>query len=149
MAERESKITELENKLKEASLKAETLEKEKDNVQTNIAKEKEDVQTNLEKEKNDFKENLQQKENEIADLKKQLQTINSNNYVEIESLKNEKDSQATEITTLKQKIESLEDAFSEAKGAPQLMEEVKNIMSHKGFLSDREFDDLKSKFLGE
>ena len=124
----------MENKLKEVSLKAETLESEKGNVKSN-----------LEKEKNDLKEDLQQKENQIEDLKKEIQTTNSDKYIEIESLKNENDTQATEITTLTQKIKSLEDTISEAKGAPQLMEEVKDIMAHKGFLSDREFDDLLRK----
>lgn len=134
LAETEPKITELENKLKDSSLKADTIEKEKG-----------DVRSNLEKEKFSLKEDLQQKENEIADLKKEVQTTISEKYVEIESLKNENEAQATEITTLKQKIESFEDSISEAKGAPQLMEEVKNIMTHKGFLSDREFDDLLQK----
>jgi chromosome segregation ATPase len=123
LAETEPKITQLENKLKESSLKAEISEKEKDS----------------------FKEDLQQKENEIADVKKELQTSISDKYIEIESLKNEKDAQAAEVTTLKQKVESLEGTISEAKGAPQLMDEVKSIMAHKGFLSDREFDDLISK----
>lgn len=134
LGETESKITGLAIKLKEVSLRAETLEEEKVNVKTN-----------LEKEKVDLKEDLQQKENEIEDLKKELQTTNSDKYVEIESLKNENGAQATEIATLTQKLESLEDTISEAKGAPQLMEEVKDIMAHKGFLSDREFDDLLRK----
>jgi chromosome segregation ATPase len=134
IAELESKIAELNNKLKEFLLKAETIEREK-----------EDLKINLEKGKNNLKEDLQQKENEIADIKKELQTTISDKYIEVESLKNEKDTQATEITALKQKIESLEKSIGEAKGAPQLMEEVKNIMAHKGFLSDREFDDLLLK----
>ena len=118
-----SKITELENKLKESSLKAETLEREKTGV----------------------KDELQQRENEIADLKKELQTTISDKYVEIESLKDERDSQAKEINALNQKIESLEETISEAKGAPQLVEEIKGIMAHKGFLPDKEFDDLIEK----
>ena len=134
IADLESKIAELNNKLKETLLKAETTEREK-----------EDLKINLEKGKNNLKEDLQQKENEIADIKKELQTTISDKYIEVESLKNEKDAQATEITALKQKIESLEKSIGEAKGAPQLMEEVKNIMAHKGFLSDREFDDLLLK----
>jgi chromosome segregation ATPase len=134
IGEGDSRITELENNLKEVSLKAETLEEEKVKVNAN-----------LEKEKADLKEDLQQKENEIEDLKKELQTINSDKYIEIESLKNQNEAKATEIASLTQKLESLEDTISEAKGAPQLMEEVKDIMAHKGFLSDREFDDLLRK----
>ena len=45
-----------------------------------------------------FEEDLQQKENEIEDLKKELQTTNSDKYVEIESLKNERpDNKITEF----------------------------------------------------
>jgi len=46
------------------------------------------------------------------------------------------------ITTLNQKITALEESITEAKGAPQLIESIKDIMITKGFLSDREFDAL-------
>ena len=118
----------------EASLKAETIEKEKTSVLENY-----------ELEKTNIKDEMQQKENEIEDLKKELQTTNSDKYVEIESLKDERDAKANEVNALKQKLEALEETLSEAKGAPQLMEEIKGIMAHKGFLSDKEFDDLIEK----
>ena len=49
------------------------------------------------------------------------------------------------VTTLdspEDKIKALEETISEAKGAPQLMDEIKDILMHKGFLSDKEFEDL-------
>lgn len=88
---------------------------------------------------------MQQKENEIEDCKKELQSTNSDKYVEIETLKDDRDAKAKEVDALKLKIEALEGTISEAKGAPELMEEIKGIMAHKGFLSDKEFDDLIEK----
>jgi hypothetical protein len=46
---------------------------------------------------------------------------------------------------LKLKIKSLDDFIEEAKGAPQVIEEIRDIMIHKGFLSDKELDDLLEK----
>ena len=75
-------------------------------------------------------------------LKKDLQKSLSDKYVETESLKEERDAKEKEINELKEKITSLEETIAEAKGAPQLIEAIKNIMITKGFLSDKEFDDL-------
>ncbi len=117
-------VTELENKLKESSAKI-------DNAIANLKKENEDL-----------RENVQQKENEIEGLKSELQKSISDTYVETESLKEEKENKEKEIIALNQKIVSLEEAIAEAKGAPQLIEGIKDIMITKGFLSDREFDGL-------
>ncbi|MFW9872895.1 MAG: hypothetical protein ACFFG0_07320 [Candidatus Thorarchaeota archaeon] len=134
LTEANSKITELEDKLKESSLKAERSEKEKDNILENY-----------ELEKSGIKDELQQRKNEIEDLKKELQTTISEKYIEIETLKDERDTQVKEINALKQKIENIEETMHKAKGVPQLIEEIKEIMTHKGFLSDKEFDDLIEK----
>jgi len=124
-------VTELENKLKESSAKIDNAEKDKN-----------DAIANLKKEIEDLKENTQQKENEIEGLKNELQKSISDKYIETESLKEEKETKEKEIIALNQKIVSLEETISEAKGAPHLIESVKDIMITKGFLSDREFDDL-------
>ena len=96
----------------------------------------------LEKEKNDIKAEFQQRENEIESLKSDLQKSISDKYVETESLKEEQETKERQIKELNQKITSLEESIGEAKGAPQLIEAIKNIMISKGFLSDREFDNL-------
>ena len=93
-------------------------------------------------EKDDIKAELQQRENEIESLKKDLQKSISDKYVETESLKEERDTKEKQIKELNQKITSLEETIGGAKGAPQLIEAIKNIMVTKGFLSDREFDNL-------
>ena len=120
-----------ENKLKESTIKIENLEGSQG-----------DFRNKLEKEKEEVKENLQQKENEIENLKKELQKLTSDKYVEIESLKEEVTTKEDNIKALNQKITSLEETIAEAKGAPQLIESIKDIMISKGFLSDREFDSL-------
>ena len=95
--------------------------------------------------KDDLALKISAKNNEIESLKKELQTTISDKYVEIESLKDEKEAKEKEINELKQKCGKLEEAIGEAKSAPKLMEAIKDIMIHKGFLSDREFEDLLSK----
>jgi chromosome segregation ATPase len=127
-------ISELENKLKESSAKIETMEREKNNATVDLKKEIERIN-----------ENIQQKENEIVGLKSELQKSVSEKYIELESLKEEKEAKEKEIKELKQKLVSLEETIGEAKGAPQLIESIKDIMLTKGFLSDREFDAILEK----
>jgi len=40
------------------------------------------------------------------------------------------------------KIKSLEDFIEEAKTYPKVVEEIKDVMAHKGFLSDKELDEI-------
>ena len=120
LSESKSTITEVEAKLKESSTIIEMLKREIE----------------------EGKENLQQKINEIEGFKSDLQKASSDKYVETETLREEKEAGDKEIIALKQKIMSLEDTIGEAKGAPQLIESIKDIMITKGFLSDREFDAL-------
>ncbi len=97
------------------------------------------------KEKEDIKADLQQKINEIESLKSDLQKAVSDKYVEVETIKEERDAKLKEVKELNEKVTLLEQTIGEAKGAPQLIENIKDIMIHKGFLSDREFDDLLEK----
>ena len=138
LSESTSKISDLENKVSEATKKVENFEKDTNEVTSKMVKEKEVL-------KND----LTQKENEIESLKKELKTTLSNKNAEIENLKEDRESRANEINDLSMKVksleESLEETLAEAKGGPQLIEKIKDIMIRKGFLSDREFDELLLK----
>jgi len=105
-------------------------------------------------------ENYEQKERELEDVKKNLQQTISDKYVEIESLKNELTGQLDskegeiitaknemeeknkEINAIKLKLTSLEDFIEESKGAPQVIEKIRDILSVKGFLSDQELDTI-------
>ena len=114
-----------------------------------------------------IKEDLEQKEREIANIKKELQQTISDKYIEIESLKNdntqalsEKESEVSdskskieehskEREALNLKIRTLEDFIEEAKSYPQVVEEIKDTMAHKGFLSDKELEEILDRNLNE
>ena len=96
----------------------------------------------------------------IEGVKKDLQQTISDKYVEIESLKDELTEQLNskeaeiirakndieaknkEIEAIGLKVRSLEEYIEEAKGAPQVIEKIRELMSVKGFLSDKELEDL-------
>jgi len=107
-----------------------------------------------------LKENYEQKERELEGVKKDLQQTISDKYIEIESLKNELTEQVNskeaeiikgkneieaknkEIDAIGLKVTSLEDYIEEAKGAPQIVERIREVMAHKGFLSDKELEHI-------
>lgn len=109
-----------------------------------------------------LKEDYEQKERELEGVKKDLQQTISDKYVEIESLrneiaeqlnskeaeviqaKNEIEAKNKEIEAIGLKVKSLEDYIEEAKGAPQVVERIREVMAHKGFLSDKELEDILS-----
>jgi len=61
---------------------------------------------------------------------------------EIASLKNDLEVKVNQINELNDKISSYEAQISDAEGAPNVIEQIKQLMKTKGFLSDREFEDL-------
>jgi len=63
---------------------------------------------------------------------------------EITTAKNEVEAKNKEIEALKLKLTSLEDFIEESKGAPQVIEKIRETMAHKGFLSDKELEDILS-----
>jgi chromosome segregation protein len=162
LEQEQKSLKDLKDKLNEeiTSLKSNKAELEK-----NLSDAKEEI-SNLEQFKESdaklgkVKEDLEQKEREIENIKKQLQQTISDKYIEIESLKNdntqaisEKESEvidlksqieehSKEMDALNLKIRSLEDFIEEAKSYPQVVEEIKDTMAHKGFLSDKELDEI-------
>jgi len=110
-----------------------------------------------------LKEEYEQKERQLEGVKKDLQQTISDKYVEIESLKNELTDQINgkenqiieaknelkmkhkEIEAIELKVKSLEDYIEESTGAPQVIEGIKEVMSVKGFLSDKELEDIINK----
>ena len=77
--------------------------------------------------KNELTDQINSKENQIIAAKNELEAKNK------------------EIEAIELKIQSLEDYIEESKGAPQVIEGIKELMSHKGFLSDKELDDILDK----
>jgi len=82
------------------------------------------------------------KDKEIGTLKRDLEQKVSVKDTEIASLKNDLEVKVNQINELNDKIISFEAQISDSEGAPNVIEQIKAIMKNKGFLSDREFDDL-------
>ena len=113
------------------------------------------------------KEDMDQRERELEGVKKELQQAISDKYVEIETLKDEKkkldsdkegeiaelknqlESKTKEVDEIQLKLKSMEDFIKESKNYPQVIEEVKDLMVHKGFVSDKELDEILEKNLNE
>ena len=51
-----------------------------------------------------------------------------------------------ETDELIDKIKSHETKLSEIRSTPKVLERIKEVMAHKGFLSDRELDDIFKEF---
>ena len=80
----------------------------------------------------------QSKENEIEALKQELVDKGK----ESESSQRNIEAKITRINELNDKINELESLTSSGKESPGLIDSIKEIMTRKGFLSDREFDQL-------
>ena len=59
-------------------------------------------------------------------------------------MKNDIAAKNKEIEAMGLKIKSLEGYIEEAKGAPQVIEKIREVMSVKGFLSDKELEEIFS-----
>ncbi len=77
--------------------------------------------------KNELIDQINSKENQIIEAKNELEAKNK------------------EVEAIKLKVKSLEDYIEESKGAPQVIEGIKELMAHKGFLSDKELEDILDK----
>jgi chromosome segregation ATPase len=137
----------------------ESLKKEHSDLQNEFSITKDKLEE-LEPQVGILKEDFEQKERELEGVKKDLQQTISDKYIEIESLrdeltkqlnikeagitqaKNEVEAKNKEIEAIGLKVKSLEDYIEEAKGAPQVIEKIREILSIKGFLSDKELEDL-------
>jgi chromosome segregation ATPase len=137
----------------------ENLKKEHSDLQNEFSITKDKLEE-LEPQVEILKEDHEQKERELEGVKKDLQQTISDKYIEIESLKdeltaqlirkedeviqamNEIEAKNKEIEVIGLKVKSLEDYIEEAKGAPQVIEKIREILSIKGFLSDKELEDL-------
>ena len=73
----------------------------------------------------------QNNQNEIVDREKENESSQRNVEAKI-----------TRINELNDKINELEGLVSSGKESPGLIDQIKEIMTRKGFLSDREFDQL-------
>ena len=82
--------------------------------------------------------NLEQNNREIEDIRANLIPKDK----EIESLKSDLLTKDKQIDDMKEKIDSFKAEKSELSRAPEIIERIKETMELKGFLSDRELEDL-------
>lgn len=131
------KINDLEKALREKSISLEKSEK--------ILNEKVD-------ELNHFKAELNQKDEHIKSLQHQIDANNlsiedleselSNFSVEIKTLEKDLDSKINENMDLKRKCENLERKKALPDKVEKLINRLKAVMQHKGFISEKEFEDI-------
>ena len=83
---------------------------------------------------------------EIESLKNELTEQLNSKEAEIIQSRNEIEAKNKEIEAIGLKVSSLEEYIEEAKGAPQVVERIREVMAHKGFLSDKELEDILSEY---
>lgn len=136
-----------ENKLK-TDIELTKLKPKLDELQK-LLSEANDTISNLKTELNFAKEKALEMEHNIKFKEKAIENSKS----DLEERKKEIDN-LTEIAKLNQKetkelidkIKSLEIKLSEIKSTPKVLERIKEMMAHKGFLSDKELVDIVKEF---
>ncbi len=116
VAEKEERIKNLEEELKRQTRGYESIKTYYDNKV---------------KEKDKEIENLKNKNEEIENFKKKLKE--SEAYIELK---------VKAVNNLHDNIKVLEDKLAEAEKIPKILEKIKNSVKLKGFLSEKELDDL-------
>jgi exonuclease SbcC len=127
-------LTRLKPKLEELEIKV----KEANDAFSNL---KSELNFTIEK-ANEMEQTLKFKEKAIENHKKDLEKRKKDIDILNEVVKlNQK-----ETDELIGKIKSLEAKLSEVRSTPKVLERIKEMMVHKGFLSDRELDDIFKEF---
>jgi len=118
-----SKESELEKNLTEAVAKITTLES-----QLNFTSEK----------ASEIEQKINFKEKEVQNLKNDLKRKD----IELESLKSNLEAKNNKNNELINRINSLEIQFLEAKTSPRIMIKIREVLEHKGFITDKELEQL-------
>lgn len=155
--EKESKISSLDQQIIEKDEKIEStkaefmrkffdkneeLENTREKLEQEIASKDEDI-ANKNNEINDMiadlEQKIAQKDVEIANWINQLQEKDN----QIENLKGDIKADSYDLEQLSKQNQALVERISEAEEALGLFQQMKEIMEHKGFISDKEFEKLK------
>ncbi|MFX1277972.1 MAG: hypothetical protein ACFFA3_01050 [Promethearchaeota archaeon] len=113
----------------------------------------------LESKINDLKAKNSEKEKEIESLKKDLDILKSETESKLTSLRNELSENKSNKQNLEKKIEDnegiilelkkrnkeLETQILQAINIPKLLKEVKEVLQHKGFISEMEFENIMKR----
>ena len=155
--EKESKITSLEQQIIEKDEKIESTKAEFMRKFFDKNEELETTREKLEQEIASKDESIAKKSNEISEMiadleekiaKKDVEIANRINQIEekdkeIENLKGDIKADSYDLEQLSKQNVSLVEKIAEAEGALNLFQKIKEIMEVKGFISDKEFEDLK------
>jgi chromosome segregation ATPase len=97
---------------------------------------------NAERKISTLEDKLKTSTEKIEELKK---TIEHRNEV-IDKLENGFEQRITQIERLKEENELLNEQLKQVKVAPKLISKLQNIMLHKGFVGDKEFNYIMQKY---
>ncbi len=130
----ENKITEYKNYKNQTAAKEKEFESIKNDLETkNSEKNKE-----LESMKNELEAKITEKEKELESMKSELTEIT--NIKEEYELKIKDDE--SKISDLQTRNQGLETQMQQAINIPKLLKEVREVLSHKGFISEMEFENI-------
>jgi chromosome segregation ATPase len=124
-------------------LKAQTseLERQLSEAKANVIQLKQEFKFSTEK-TNEMEQSFKFKDKMLETQKEDLRKRNG----EIDRLKDQLATNQNENEKSIEKIKSLERQLAEVESSPEILEEIREAMTHKGFLSDKEFEKIIAKF---
>ena len=150
ISENETKISSLEQQIIEKeekieSTKAEFMRKffdkneELENTREKLEQEIASKDENIAKKNDEINDHLAELEQEIAKKNNEIEAKNN----EIDNLKGDIKANSYDLEHLSKQNVSLVAKIAEAEGTLSLFQQIKEIMEVKGFISDKEFENLK------
>ncbi|MFX1314212.1 MAG: coiled-coil domain-containing protein [Promethearchaeota archaeon] len=144
LKDKDNKISEYVNYKNQAETKEKEFSSIRNDLETKMTekeKELESIKNELESVKNELEAKISEKEKKIESIKNEL-----TEYMNAKE-KYEQDIKANEISIaeLKKRNQDLEAQMLQAINIPKLLKEVREILAHKGFISEMEFETILRK----
>lgn len=92
---------------------------------------------------------LNRKEKEVSHVKDGLEISIDDKNKMINKLRNQLTQKTTDLLVLSEKISHLEENDKSANISTRLVERIYDLLMHKGFLSDKEFDQIQNEIRRE
>lgn len=144
LAEAENKLSEYEEYNNQATIKSKEFKSTINDLKTkNSEKEKEiealkkDLDIRITEKNNE----LETTESELTSLRNELSEIKSNK----QNLEKKIEDHEGNILELKERNKELETQILQAINIPKLLKEVKEVLQHKGFISEMEFENIMKR----
>lgn len=140
----ELKLKDAENKITEYQMyKDQTLatEKQFESIRNNLEAKFNEKEKELEAMKNQLEVKINEKENKLESMKNELiDIINIKQEYEQKIKTNE-----IKISDLQKRNQELEAQMLQAINIPKLLKEVREVLAHKGFISEMEFENIMKR----